>query len=69
MKLGAMTSDGIKSYALGIAAWRELCIRSGSVQPSKDDPDELRWAREGKRDIPDLDTVRAAGNPRLTSKA
>lgn len=51
-------SDGHRSYTLGHAALREMCIRSGSVKPSEGNLDEERWAREGKRDIPDLDTVK-----------
>lgn len=50
--------DGERSYALAIAALREIHVRAGKVQPLPERPDELRWAAEGPRPVADLDTVR-----------
>lgn len=52
--------DGYRSYELAIEALRETCIRSGSIQPRSDRPDEVRWSREGYRGPAELDSVRHA---------
>lgn len=53
--------DSRRSYDLGIAALREICIRKGQVAPSED-PElrerELRWAAEGPVSNNQLETVR-----------
>jgi len=50
--------NGIKGYALGLKAWREICIRRGQIAPDPYDKDEMRWAREGERKPGELDSVR-----------
>lgn len=50
--------DSVRGFALAIATLREQAIRSGSVLPSPDRPDEQRWAVEGPRPVRELDTVR-----------
>lgn len=51
-------NDGLASYQVGIDAIREALIRKRQVSPRQDDPEETRWAEEGPRDWPELDTVR-----------
>jgi hypothetical protein len=55
-------SDGARSHAVYIAAKREQCIRRHQVQPDRDNPDEVRWAREGDRPVNQLDTA-LSGKP------
>jgi hypothetical protein len=57
-----ITDDGHRCYELGIAAIREQCIRRHQVQPDRDNPDEMRWAREGDRPVHQLDTA-LSGKP------
>ena len=47
-------------YELAIAIAREKCVRRKQILPSRDRPEEARWAAEG--DIPDkdLDTIKRA---------
>lgn len=52
--------NSARGYDLAVASLRELAIRRGQIRPSADRPDEQRWAAEGDRPIPDLDTVRRA---------
>ncbi len=40
-------ADSYKSWALGIKAVREKCIRAGSVLPRPGDAEEARWKAEG----------------------
>lgn len=40
--------DARKSYDEAIKAMRERQIRAGRILPRQDDPEEMRWFREGK---------------------
>lgn len=50
--------DSFKSWALGIAAAREVCVRKGQILPRVGDAEEQRWAREGFISNRELDCVR-----------
>lgn len=50
--------DSARCYDLAIAVAREKCVRAGSIQPATDRPWEARWAKEGRRPVQELDTVR-----------
>lgn len=52
-------TDGARSYDMAIAVLREKQIRAGNILPNPDNPEERRWAEEGRREDRDLDTVRA----------
>lgn len=51
-------ADYFASYALGVSAIREQCVRSGVYPPRPNDADEIRWAKEGPRSPDKLDTAR-----------
>lgn len=40
--------DAAKSYEVAIRAMRERLVRSRQVPPLPDDPEEIRWAKEGQ---------------------
>lgn len=48
--------DGTGSYALGLAAEREIRIRDGRIAPQTDN--ERRWAAEGPVDVRSLECLR-----------
>ena len=47
--------DSHDSYNLGIAAWREIRVRSGEYPPVNET--ERQWAAEGPRENRELETV------------
>ena len=49
-------SDSYASWALAIAALREMMVRCGQYAPVNET--ERRWAAEGPREASQLDTVR-----------
>lgn len=53
-----MSDDSIRSWNLALASMRELCIRRKQIQPREDNPDEIRWAREGDVPVSQLETVK-----------
>lgn len=52
------TANSERSYALWLAAAREIKIRAGQLPPNPDKPEECRWAREGSCKISELDSAR-----------
>lgn len=55
------SSDGLRSYHLGLASLREICIRKRQISPRPGDEREQRWARDGMVEISALDTVKNDG--------
>lgn len=50
---------GPDDYDFAHAVVREQSIRRKQILPRPDHPEELRWAEEGDKPIPELDTVRS----------
>lgn len=56
-------ANSFRSWAIGIAAMREIALRRGIIEPRENDPTEARWRAEGPVEMHRLDTVREVSAP------